>query len=186
MRRWSPASILCALLVFTLSAPGTAQDRAADAWEALGPAQIGGALDRIASNAKLICNDDGTRQVCATTPNVAPTFGGVPARNIEAVFVETRLAKVTVSFNVAEYEALLSLLTDRFGIGDDRSYLARAGMAGEFAAGVYLWRKAGVTVVLEQYAGKIDRTTLSYGSEAALAGLVRKVTSYPRGARRDL
>jgi len=43
-----------------------------------------------------------------------------------------------------------------------------------------------VVVVLEQYAGKIDRTRLSYGSESAMAGLVRKVTSYPRGVRRDL
>ena len=108
------------------------------------------------------------------------------ARSVEAVFVDARLSKVTVSFSVAEYEALLSLLTDRFGAGEDRSYLARAGMAGEFAAGVYLWRKAGVVVVLEQYAGKIDRTTLTYGSEPAMAKAVRKATSYPRGARRDL
>jgi len=43
-----------------------------------------------------------------------------------------------------------------------------------------------VSVVLEQYAGKIDRGALSYGSESAMVELVRKVTSYPRGARRDL
>jgi len=43
-----------------------------------------------------------------------------------------------------------------------------------------------VVVVLEQYAGKIDRTVLSYGSESAMAEVVRKVTSYPRGVRRDL
>jgi hypothetical protein len=185
MWRWSPTPVRYALLVFALSASAD-QDHAADAWDALGPAQIGGAFHQVAGNAALICNDDGTRQVCASSRVAPVTFSGVRARNLEAVFVDARLSKVTISFRVAEYEALLSVLTDRFGAGEDRSYLARAGMAGEFAAGVYLWRKTSVIVVLEQYAGKIDRTTLSYGSESTMAEVVRKVTSYPRGARRDL
>jgi len=178
--------MLFVLFVFTLSAFSADQHRAADAWEALGPMRIGGAFDQIASNAALTCNDDAAQRVCASVPAAPVTFGGVRARNIEAVFVDARLSKVTISFSVAEYEALLSLLTDRFGDGEDRSYLARAGMAGEFTAGVYLWRMAGAIVVLEQYAGKIDRTMLTYGSEPAMAKAVRKVTSYPRGARRDL
>jgi hypothetical protein len=186
MRRWLPAPLLCALFVFTPSISRADQNRVGDAWETLGPTQIGGAFDQIANNAALTCNDDAAQQVCASVPAAPVTFGGVRSRNIEAVFVDGRLSKVTVSFSVAEYEALLSLLTDRFGAGEDRSYLARAGMAGEFTAGVYLWRTAGVILVLEQYAGKIDRTTLTYGSEPAMAKAVRKATSYPRGARRDL
>ena len=186
MRRWSSASMLCALLVFTLSTFSADPDRAADAWEALGPMRIGGAFDQITSNAALTCSDDAARRVCVSVPTAPVIFSGVRTRNVEVVFVDAHLSKVTVSFSVAEYEALVSLLTDRFGAGEDRSYLARAGMAGEFAAGVYLWRKAGVVVVLEQYAGKIDRTVLSYGSESAMAEVVRKVTSYPRGVRRDL
>jgi hypothetical protein len=179
-------SMLSALLLFTLSTSSASQDRVADAWEVLGPSRIGAAFDEIENGTALTCNGDAAQRVCASAPAPPVDFGGVRARNIEAVFVDARLSKVTVSFSVAEYEALLSLLTDRFGAGEDRSYLARAGMAGEFAAGVYLWRKAGVIVVLEQYAGKIDRTTLTYGSEPAMAKAVRKATSYPRGARRDL
>ena len=182
MRRWLPAAALCALLVFGPSLCGAA----ADVWEALGPMRIGGGFDQITSNTALTCNDDAAQRICVSAPATLVAFGGVRARTIEAVFVDARLSKVTASFNVAEYEALLDLLTDRFGAGEDRSYLARAGMAGEFTAGVYLWHHAGVSIVLEQYAGKIDRTTLSYGSESAMAKVVRKLTSYPRGARRDL
>ena len=100
--------------------------------------------------------------------------------------IDARLSKVRVIFSDLQYPTLLRFLTDGFGDGEDHSYIARAGMAGEFIAGVYLWHHAGVSVVLEQYAGKIDRGALSYGSESAMAEVVRKMTSYPRGARRDL
>jgi hypothetical protein len=73
------------------------------------------------------------------------------------------------------------------GASDDRSFRARGGMAAaEFEAGVHLWKQDGVSTVLEQFAGKIDRSVLTYGSADALADLVRSKTAYPRGAHRDL
>ena len=56
----------------------------------------------------------------------------------------------------------------------------------EFEAGVHLWAHDGMSLVLEQFAGKIDRSVLAYGTAAAMADLVRSKTSYPRGVRRDL
>jgi hypothetical protein len=186
MQRWSSASMLCGLLVFTLSATTAAQDRVADAWEVLGPTYIGRPLDEVSNHISLICDGGTVRQVCATDASAMVSLGGVTARTIQAMFDHARLSKVTVIFSDLQYPTLLRFLTDRFGDGEDRSYVARAGMAGEFSAGVYVWRQAEVSVVLEQYAGKIDRAALSYGSESAMAEVVRKVTSYPRGARRDL
>jgi len=178
--------MLCVLFVFTLSVSSAGQDRAADAWEALGPTHIGHRFDEITNDISLTCDGSTARQLCAMDASATILFGGVPARKIQAVFDDAHLSKVTVIFSDLQYPALLRFLTDRFGNGEDRSYVARAGMAGEFSAGVYLWRQAGVSVVIEQYAGKIDRGALSYGSESAMAELVRKLTSYPRGARRDL
>jgi hypothetical protein len=178
--------MLCVLLVFTLSVSSAGQDRAADAWEALGPTRIGHRFDEVSNDIALTCDGGTKRQVCATDASAKIPFGGVPARSIQAVFDDARLSKVTVIFSDLQYPTLLRFLTDRFGNGEDRSYVARAGMAGEFSAGVYLWRQAGLSVVIEQYAGKIDRAVLSYGSESAMAEVVRKATSYPRGARRDL
>jgi len=178
--------MLCVRLAFTLCAPSGAQDRLADAWEVLGPTHIGRPLDEVSKEISLTCDGGTVRQVCATDAKAMVPFGRVPARKIQALFDDARLSKVTVIFSDLHYPTLLRFLTDRFGNGEDRSYVARAGMAGEFSAGVYLWRQAGVSVVIEQYAGKIDRGALSYGSESAMAELVRKLTSYPRGARRDL
>jgi len=178
--------MLCVVLVLTLSVSSAGQDRAADAWEALGPTHIGHRFDEVSNDISLTCDGGTKRQVCATDASAMIPFGGVPARNIQAVFDDARLSKVTVIFSDLQYPTLLRFLTDRFGNGEDRSYVARAGMAGEFSAGVYLWRQAGLSVVIEQYAGKIDRAVLSYGSESAMAEVVRKATSYPRGARRDL
>ena len=186
MQQWSPAFVLCALLAFALPAASVVQDRAADAWEALGPTHLGHRFDEVSNDIALTCDGGTERKVCATDPSAMVTFGGMPVRNIQAVFDDAHLSKVTVSFSDVQYQTLLRFLTDRFGDGEDHSYLARAGMAGEFSAGVYLWHHAGASIVLEQYAGRIDRTALSYGTESAMAQVVRKVTSYPRGARRDL
>jgi hypothetical protein len=58
--------------------------------------------------------------------------------------------------------------------------------AAEFEAGVHLWAHNGISLVLEQFAGKIDRSLLTYGAAAPMADLMRSKTSYPRGAHRDL
>ena len=63
-------------------------------------------------------------------------FSGVLARNIQAVFDDAHLSKVTVIFSDLQYPTLLRFLTVRFGNGEDRSYVARAG-AGR---GVQRWR----------------------------------------------
>ena len=186
MQRGSSASMLYVLLVFALAAPTAAQDHVADAWEVLGPTHIGRPLNEVSKDISLTCDGGSVRQVCTTDAGAIVPFAGMPARNIQAVFDHARLSKVTLIVSDLQYPTLLQFLTDRFGDGEDRSYIARAGMAGEFIAGVYLWHRAGVNVVLEQYAGKIDRGALSYGSESAMVEVVRKVTSYPRGARRDL
>ena len=114
------------------------------------------------------------------------TFAGLRVDTIELVFEGARLTKVIVMLSDQYYEALLRQLADRFGPGEDRSFRARAGMSGELMAGVYLWRIDAVRLVLEQFAGKIDRSSLVYGTDAALADLVREKTSYPPGTRRDL
>jgi hypothetical protein len=59
-------------------------------------------------------------------------------------------------------------------------------MAGDFEAGVQLWSSGDVALVLEQYAGKIDRAALTYGDAEAMAPLLARKRAYPPGAWRDL
>ena len=179
---WMPRLLLVSTLV------GLTADQAcgADAWDVLGPARMGAAFDELSQQVALTCSGDAERRACAAGFQMPIVFAGVPVNRIEAGFDGARLVKVTVVLGEQQYQGLLYALTTRYGEGEDRSFVARAGMAGEFLAGVYLWRKGGVSLVLEQYAGKIDRSALSYGSEQAMAELIRKTTAYPRGAHRDL
>jgi hypothetical protein len=174
---------LLALLLWLPAWPACA----ADLWDQLGPAKIGAARAEIA--APMTCGPagDGHGQVCTASPGTGVTFAGLPVRAVELRFAEERLVRVAVKLSEQHYRALLTFLGTQFGASDDRSFRARGGMAmAEFEAGVHLWEHAGVSLVLEQFAGKIDRSVLTYGSAAAMADLVRSKTSYPRGARRDL
>jgi hypothetical protein len=175
-----------ALVVSTLLASAVGQAHGADAWDSLGPARIGATFDEVSQQAALTCGSEAVHRVCTVSSQAPIIFAGLPVARIEAVFGYSRLEQVKVTLGNQHYEDLYRGLIAHYGEGEDRSFLARAGMAGEFVAGVYVWRTAAVSLVLEQYAGKIDRSALTYGSGLSMADLVRKTNSYPRGARRDL
>ena len=135
----------------------------------------------------MTCSAVGQEEVCTLSAGAGATFAGVPVRVVELRFLHEQLARVAVSVSERYYSALLSFLGGQFGASDDRTFQARGGMAAaEFEAGVHLWKHDAVSLVLEQFAGKIDRSMLTYGSVPAMADLVHSKTSYPRGAHRDL
>lgn len=176
-RRWALAILLAAA-----SWPVCAQDL----WERLGPDRIGASRAEIAGTLPLACSGDEEAAVCTWAGGTRPTFAGARVERVELRFAQDRLVRAIVRLSDRDYHALLDFLRGRFGASDDRSFRARGGMASEFEAGVHLWHAAGVSLVLEQFAGKIDISALTYGNEAAMADLVGAKTSYPRGSRRDL
>ena len=178
--------VICAFLVSLLLASGAGRAHSADAWEALGPGRIGASFDEIAQGIALACDSATGHRVCTVPLQIPIVFAGLPVTRIEAVFDDSRLERARVTLGLQRYKHLLRILTARFGEGEDHSFLAIAGMGVEFAAGVHVWRTGASSLVLEQYAGKIDRSALTYGSDSSMADLVRKVNGYPRGARRDL
>jgi hypothetical protein len=175
--RWALAALLAVL---------TWPAWAADLLARLGPDRIGVTRAEIAGQLPLTCSAAETGDMCSPAAGATDTFAGLPVDRVELLFAQDRLARATVRLSDRDYDALLDFLRARFGESDDRSFRARGGMASEFEAGVHLWQAAGVSLVLEQFAGKIDSSALTYGSEAAMADLVRAKTSYPRGSRRDL
>jgi hypothetical protein len=175
-----------ALLVVTLLASASGLACGADVWESLGPARIGAGFGEASQIAALTCSGEAARRICTVSPPEPIVFAGVPAVRIEAVFEDSRLELVKVIFGLKQYANLLHVLTARYAEGEDHSFVAIAGMSGDFVAGVYVWHTAAASLVLEQYAGKIERSALTYGSESSMAGLIRKANSYARGARRDL
>jgi hypothetical protein len=135
----------------------------------------------------MACSAVEQEQVCAVSVGADETFAGVPVRALELRFSQDLLVRAAVTLSERYYAPLLSFLGTQFGASDDRSFRARGGMgAVEFEAGVHLWEHDGVSLVLEQFAGKIDRSALTYGNAATMDDLVRGKRSYPRGARRDL
>lgn len=180
----TPSAATPSAATSSAATPNAATPNAAtkDAWEVLGPGAIGAGRAQLEARVALHCQAD----ACRPAAGVADRFAGVPVERIDLAFDADRLARVTVRFDAQHYERMREAVRDRFGEGADHSYLARAGMAGEFAAGVFVWSGPDLALVLEQYAGKITRSQLVYGTPRALAAVVRDKTATPRGARRDL
>ena len=186
-RKRGRVKVIRAFLVSTLLASSMAgQAVGADAWDSLGPGRIGATFDEISQDIALACGTQTERRVCAVSSQAPLFFADMPVTRIETVFEDSRLERVNVTLGNKQYANLFRVLTARYGEGEDHSFVAIAGMGGDFVAGVHVWRTAASSLVLEQYAGKIDRSALTYGSESSMAGLVRKVSAYARGARRDL
>jgi hypothetical protein len=158
---------------------------ATDALDWLGPQRIGASFREISPHVALACGGGRVRQAC-TASSPGEVFDGVPVQRFEAMFQDAQFAQGRMIFATTHYAALLRALNARHGPGEDRSFVAIAGMAADFPAGVFIWRSGAVSLVLEQYAGKIDRSSLTYGTHASMAGLMQKARAYPRGARRNL
>jgi hypothetical protein len=164
-----------------LAMPAAGAD--ADAWDTLGPSRIGEQEEKIVGAVGLQCREEAASRVCTAD---AARFAGVPVTRIEARFRAGALASVSVHLGEVHYAALLGALHVRLGESEDRSYRARAGMAGEFDAGVKLWTLDHAAVVLEQFAGRITRSGLTFGDAASMASMLEEKRSYPPGAWRDL
>ena len=173
------AAHLALLSVLAMPAAGAGSD----AWDALGPSRIGEREDTILGAVGLQCREEAALRVCAAD---AARFAGVPITRIEARFRAGTLTSVSVHLPEVHYAALLGALRTRLGEPEDRSYRARAGMAGEFEAGVKLWTRGDAAVVLEQFAGRITRSGLTFGDAASMAPMLDDKRSYPPGAARDL
>jgi hypothetical protein len=174
------------LLVVALLASAAASAKAVDIWESLGPGHLGASFNEVSQQVALVCGGEAARQSCKVSLPAPLAFSGVQVTRTEAVFSNFMLEQVKVTLETKQYSDLLHALDTRYGAGEDRSFVAIAGMAADFVAGVFVWRTGSSTLVLEQYAGKIDHSVLTYGTNSSMTELVRKTYSYTRGARRDL
>jgi hypothetical protein len=169
-----------AFLALSMRAAGAVAQ--VDSWDAIGPGRIGSAVEELAGLLPKQCRDPATLR-CQLPGG---TFAAVPVSGLEAVFQDARLAQVVVRFDTQHYPQLLAALRERWGEPEDRSFRTRAGMAGVFEAGVKLWPDRKVPAVLEEYAGKIDRGSLTFGEPGTMAPLIAAKRARPAGASSDL
>jgi hypothetical protein len=125
----------------------------------------------------------GAERVCSLAGG---RFMDVPVLGVEATLRAERLVRVVMRLEHVYYPALRTRLRSRLGVPEDRSFRARAGMAGEFEAKVELWESADFAAILEEYAGKIDRGSLTFGDREAMQAALAACRAYPPGALRDL
>ena len=144
--------------------------------------RIGASRVALASVLPADCAD-----VCLLPSPAGEALPGIPASRAELRFADGVLQRVDIVFDEARYATAIAALQARFGPGEDRHYRARAGMgAAELVAGVMLWRGADLVIVAEQFAGKINRSRLRYGTPRAMHETLEEITARPVGARRDL
>jgi len=160
-----------------------------DVFDGLGPELVGTELTTVLEGAELACRQDPKETAlrrCKPLPGALDSLAGLPATSVEAVFNDERLAQVTVYLPESGFSALKRSLSSRFGEGVVWSVTLRAGMAGTFKDEIVLWEKDDLVVIAQQFDGKIDRSSLIYGSAEAMAPLLAQIKSTPSGGTRDL
>lgn len=181
--------LAAALIVLCWGLPCAVALGAEDILESLAPAFVGAELDSVLEGAELACRPDRadpeTRR-CIPLPGALQTLAGVGVSAVDAVFVERCLALVTVYFPESRFTAVLPVLSARFGEGKNWDVLLRAGMAGQLEDQIRIWETDRFVLVAQQFDGKIDRSSVIYGSARAMSPLLQRIKSTPRGGLRDL
>jgi len=160
-----------------------------DVFDGLDPALLGAEITTVLEGAELACRQDPkkvTVRRCTPLPGALDSLGGVPVTSVEALFEDEQLAQVTIYFPESRFADLRRSVFPRFGAGMDWSVSLRAGMAGTVKDEILLWEKEDLVVIAQQFDGKIDRSSLIYGSAKAMAPLLKQIKSSPPGGTRDL
>lgn len=175
-----PAARAAGLLIAALLA-GPPANAGADSPAPFALERIGTPRSALSGASPAECAD-----VCVLASPSGEVLPGVTVFRADLRFAGGALDQVEVVFDEARYEAAIAELQKRFGPGEDRHYRARAGMgAAELIAGVMVWRRDDLVIVAEQFAGKIDRSRLRFGTPRAMREMLDDIAARPVGARRD-
>lgn len=173
-------SFLVAALVYVVC-PLFSPAAAGDVFGGLQPERIGSELASVLQGAGLACRqdpNDARIRLCHPLPGALDSLGGVPISSVTATFGgDQRLAQVTIYFAEERFSTIKAVLSARLGEGEDASFTVRAGMAGTFVNQVILWETDAFVAIARQYDGKIDRSSLIYGSPSALSRLLKRIKS---------
>jgi hypothetical protein len=173
-------------LVYALCSLLPAAALAGDVFDVLAPERIGAKLDSVLQDGRLDCrqdpNDAGGR-LCEALPGNFDTLHDLPLGTVLVTLHDERLEQVTIHFAESHFARVKALLAARLGKGEDASFTVRAGMAGTFTNEVIVWETSGWVAIARQYDGKIDRSSLIYGTPDALSALLKRTRSKPPGAR---
>jgi hypothetical protein len=146
-------------------------------------------LASVLETAELACRQDRADpkiRRCTPLPQGLGTLGGVAVSSVEARFDDQHLALVTIYLSEPRFAAVLPVLSARFGRGKDWNVVLRAGMAGQFADQIRIWETDRFVLIAQQFDGKIDRSSVIYGSPRAMAPLLQQIKATPPGGLRDL
>ena len=168
---------------------GTAVLGVEDVLDGLAPELVGSELASVLEGAELACRQDradpGIRR-CSPLRGVLGTLGGIEVTAVEARFDDRRLAQVTIYLAESRFAALLPVLSARLGEGKSWNVTLRAGMAGQFEDQIRIWESDHYVLIAQQFDGKIDRSSVIYGSPDAMGSLLHQIKSTPPGGVRDL
>ncbi len=178
-----------ALIVVCWGLPSAVALGAQDVFEGLAPELVDSELASVLEGAELACRQDRADpkiRRCTPLPGALGTLGGVAVSSVEARFDDQRLAQVTVYLAESRFAAILPVLSARFGEGKNWNVVLRAGMAGQFEDQIRIWETGRFVLIAQQFDGKIDRSSVIYGSPRAMAPLLQQIKSTPPGGQRDL
>jgi hypothetical protein len=177
------------VLIWACSALAPQAASASDVFDGLAPSLIGAELTAVLEGAELACRQDSNAPAvrrCNPLPGALDVLDGVPVTSVEALFRDKLLAQVTVYFPQSGFAHVKRTLVSKFGEATDWSVIIRSGMAGTFKDEVLLWERDDLVMIAQQYDQKIDRSSVIYGTPAAMAPLLRQIKSTPPGSTRDL
>ncbi|PWT74256.1 MAG: hypothetical protein C5B46_04345 [Proteobacteria bacterium] len=174
-------------MVAALAAPLSAA--AGDLFDGLSPDRVGAELTAVLEEAELACTHDSSDpqlRHCNPLPGALNALGSISLGEVEALFVDQHLARVTAYFAERRFDDVRRTLSERLGDSTDWTIVIRAGMAGQFTDQIRIWENDHFVLIAQQFDRKIDRSSVIYGTPASMAELLRRIKSTPAGSMRDL
>lgn len=133
---------------------------------------LGSDIGLIAGDARYQCRAapaPGADRICNLRAGAEETLIGAPVHSIFWFYYHGRLTGITIQFDETRFDAAVAALAQRYGAAEVQREDIRNLAGKHFENRRHHWRRDGASLVAERYAGRLDRSSLRYADEAAIA-----------------
>ena len=150
---------------------------------------LGSAIATIEDTGRFSCRDPGNPiadRICSLKFNEKETIAGAPIRVLALYYYSGKLESISIAFDEKHFSQVAAALAEKYGQGNMKSETLQNRMGATFENRILSWRRGEATLEAKRYSGKIDTSSVMYGSDFALQEFTRRRKTSVKDSTKDL
>ena len=150
---------------------------------------LGSGLALIANNPKFVCHAVTTPiadRVCSLRKDETETLAGISVDSLFYFYDQSVLTSISISLDEKHFQPVVDAFTGKYG----PSALTRQAIKNlkgvAFENQIHAWHSQGESILIERYAGRLDRSSVRISEDGAAVRIKQRRTELAKNPHLDL